>query len=368
MAKVSIVGAGRIGSSIVKLLSHQADFEIVVADSDKERLRCFEADPKISTQALDATDTKQLADCLQGQDAVISACSFDFNIKVAKAALRTGCSYFDLTEDVKTTKAIRDIAEQAKPAQVFMPQCGLAPGFIGILGNNMGTKFDKLLTLKLRVGALPEFPSNPMMYNLTWSTDGLINEYCNICEAIRNGQRVELVPLEGLENFSLDGTEYEAFNTSGGLGTLCESLQDQVKDLTYKTIRYKGHQHLMDFLINGLRLGEAGERRQLLKKIFESAVAVTRQDVVLIFVTATGINEGQLIQITDSRKIYHRELYEEHWSAIQITTAAGLCAALDIVLSHPGDYQGFVRQEAIDYETFINNRFGHYYQVTRDRE
>ncbi len=79
----------------------------------------------------------------------------------------------------------------------------------------------------MRVGALPKFPSNALNYNLTWSTEGLINEYCEPCEAIVNGERREVPPMEELEEFSLDGVTYEAFNTSGGLGSLCETLERQ---------------------------------------------------------------------------------------------------------------------------------------------
>ena len=105
-----------------------------------------------------------------------------------------------------------------------MPQCGLAPGFISIAAYHLTRLFDKLDAVYMRVGALPQFPSNALKYNLTWSTDGLINEYCNPCEAIHDGRRIDVLPLEGLEHFSLDGVRYEAFNTSGGLGTLCETL------------------------------------------------------------------------------------------------------------------------------------------------
>ena len=93
----------------------------------------------------------------------------------------------------------------------------------------------------MRVGALPQFPTNALTYNLTWSTDGLINEYCNPCEAIHDGERMHVLPLEGIEHFSLDGVRYEAFNTSGGLGTLCDTLDGRVRELNYKTIRYQGH-------------------------------------------------------------------------------------------------------------------------------
>src|SRR5207249_4998570 len=142
------------------------------------------------------------------------------------------------------------------PDQIFMPQCGLAPGFVSIAANHLARKFDKLDEVRMRVGALPQFPTNEMKYNLTWSTDGLINEYGNPCEAIYQGRFIQTLPLEGLEHFSLDGVDYEAFNTSGGVGTLCETLRGKVRTLDYKTIRYRGHRELMAFLMNELRLND----------------------------------------------------------------------------------------------------------------
>ena len=136
-----------------------------------------------------------------------------------------------------------------------MPQCGLAPGFVSIVAHRLTQSFESLDTVHMRVGALPQFPTNALTYNLTWSTDGLINEYCNPCEAIHDGQRMNVLPLEGVEHFSLDGVRYEAFNTSGGLGTLCDTLDNQVRELNYKTIRYQGHRDYMAFLISELRLG-----------------------------------------------------------------------------------------------------------------
>ena len=88
---------------------------------------------------------------------------------------------------------------------------------------------------------------------------------------------------------ALDGVDYEAFNTSGGLGTLCETLDDQVTDLDYKTVRYTGHQYLMQFLLQGLRFDN---RRDLLKELLEAAIPCTHQDVVLVFSTVTGWKNG----------------------------------------------------------------------------
>src|SRR5262249_59912821 len=132
--------------------------------------------------------------------------------------------------------AVKEVSASAAPGQIFMPQCGLAPGFVAIAAFHLTREFESLEEVRLRVGALPLFPTNEMKYNLTWSTDGLINEYGNPCEAIHEGKMISVLPLEGLEHFSLDGIDYEAFNTSGGVGTLCETLDGRVAALDYKTI------------------------------------------------------------------------------------------------------------------------------------
>ena len=230
------------------------------------------------------------------------------------------------------------------------------------LAYSLYKKFDKVHSVKMRVGALPQNPSNKILYNLTWSTDGLINEYSNDCFAIKDSKLVKIFPLEGLENFSLDGLEYEAFNTSGGLGTLCDTLIDKVKELNYKTIRYKGHRHLMDFLINDLFLGKK-KRRAILKEILEYAIPTTKQDVVLIFCTVTGIKNGKLEQITDVRKIYNKKLYGQNLSSIQITTATGLCTVLDLFVQGKINKNGFIKQEDIDLKDFLSNDFGKQYVI-----
>lgn len=354
MHDILLLGAGKIGEAIATLLHGSGDYRVTVADCEAAPLDRI-ARSGVATRRLDVQDTAALQDLLNDRRAVISALSFHHSAPVAQAALAAGASFFDLTEDVATTRAIRDIAAAARPGQVFMPQCGLAPGFICILAHAMCQRFDEIEKVKMRVGALPRYPSNMMLYNLTWSTDGLINEYCNPCEVIRDGRRCEVLPLEGLESFSLDGVEYEAFNTSGGLGTLCGSLEGRVRNLNYKTVRYRGHRHLMAFLIKSLNLGR---RRELLREILEEAVPMTRQDVVLVFCTVSGMQDGRLVQESDTRKLYPRTLHGTEWSAIQSVTAAGVCAALDLHLQAPDRHTGFVCQEDLELDVFLANRFG----------
>jgi len=363
MHRVLLLGAGKIGRMIVRLLAETGDYEIVVADADKESLARIASHPEIgsgvTTRVVDAREGRQLAAAMQGCQSVLSALSFRFNPLVAEVALAEGLSYFDLTEDVATTKLVRRFASGAERGQIFMPQCGLAPGFISIVASQLTNEFEQVETVHMRVGALPQFPTGALKYNLTWSTDGLINEYCNPCDAIHERRRIEVLPLEGFEHFSLDGVRYEAFNTSGGLGTLCETLEGQVREVNYKTVRYQGHRDQMLLLVNELRLSE---RRELLKDILEHAVPVTFQDVVVTFCTVTGQRDGQLVQITDARKIYHETIGGENWSAIQITTAAGVCAVLDLHVAGQLPRQAFVRQENVDLHQFLANRFGKRYE------
>mgnify|MGYP002624588572 FL=1 len=309
MHRVLLLGAGKIGRMITRLLLDTGDYEVTVADADAESLKRLAQQAGVKTTQVDASNRKQLVAAMEGCQAVVSALSFRFNPLVAEAALETGCSYFDLTEDVATTRAVRAVSEKATEGQIFMPQCGLAPGFISIVAKHLADSFDELDTVRMRVGALPQFPTGALKYNLTWSTDGLINEYCNPCEAIHERQKIDLLPLEGFEHFSLDGVRYEAFNTSGGLGTLCDTLEGKVRDLNYKTVRYQGHRDQILLLVNELRLSE---RRDLLKDILENAVPVTFQDVVVTFCTVTGKRDGQVVQLRDARKIYNVYINGEH--------------------------------------------------------
>ena len=226
MQKVLILGAGKIGALISGLLAECLDYEVHVADVNGAAVRAVVAAhglANLHAHEFDAGDPAALEAHLRKYpaDAIISSLPFYCNIKVAEVALKTRAHYFDLTEDVSVTRAVRKLAEGSDRA--FVPQCGLAPGFISIAANALIQHFDEIRSVKLRVGALPQHPNNVLKYSLTWSTEGLINEYGNPCEALVDGRAVEVSPLEGLEEIEIDGTPYEAFNTSGGLGSLADT-------------------------------------------------------------------------------------------------------------------------------------------------
>jgi saccharopine dehydrogenase-like NADP-dependent oxidoreductase len=100
----------------------------MVTDVDENALSALSAPSsgsKIQTLKLDASDHGAIVAAAKGRHSLLSAMTYSFNPGIARAALESGASYFDLTEDVETTKAIKQIATEAKPGQIFMPQCGL---------------------------------------------------------------------------------------------------------------------------------------------------------------------------------------------------------------------------------------------------
>jgi saccharopine dehydrogenase-like NADP-dependent oxidoreductase len=356
MKRIAIVGAGKIGQMIADMLGSCGDYQVAVIDKSAEQLQRLNATTPVECLAIDVNDPNAVAGVLRGRFAVLSAAPFQVTGKIAEAAAMAGVHYLDLTEDVANTRRVRALASTAQSA--FIPQCGLAPGFITIVGHDLARKFDELQDVRLRVGALPQYPSNALNYNLTWSTDGVINEYCEPCEEISNGELVSAPALEEREEFSLDGVTYEAFNTSGGVGTLCETLRGRVRNLNYRTIRYPGHVAIMKALLQDLRLRD---RREVLKDILEHALPTTLQDVVIVFVTVTGKKKGQLVQETYANKIYGQPVNGVERSAIQLTTAAGICGVLDLLAERRLPQQGFLRQEDVPLQEFLSNRFGRIY-------
>ena len=361
MHKVLILGAGKIGALISGLLAESGDYEVTLGDMDASAAEAVvkaHGSPALRAVALDASDGKALDHhfSIHKPQAVISSLPYYCNPAVAKAARRGNAHYFDLTEDVSVTRAVRRIARGASRA--FVPQCGLAPGFISIAANELTKHFDELRSIKLRVGALPQHPNNVLKYSLTWSTEGLINEYGNPCQAVVDGKIIEAAPLEGLEEIEIDGTLYEAFNTSGGLGSLAESYGKQCEQINYKTMRYPGHCAQMRLLMNDLKLNTD---RATLKRVLEHAVPQTLQDVVIVYAAVAGKQDGELREENYVNKVYPQVIAGRLWSAIQVTTAAGITAVVDLVMANPRKYTGFVAQEQFALPEILENRFGQYY-------
>ena len=350
--KIGIIGAGKVGATIAALLESCAFCDAVLLGDARTDLKLAGL-KKATAKRLDVKRAAQLAAFVRRCDAVVSAAPYFLNRAIAEACAAARVSYFDLTEDVATTSFIRGLARKTKGV-TFMPQCGLAPGAINIVGGSLAGSLEAVRSVEMRVGALPQFASNQMKYYLSWSTAGLINEYCQLGEALHEGRRIATLPLDGCERLTIDGVEYEAFNTSGGVATMCETFAGRVGELNYKTMRYPGHRDLMKFLLQDLNLGT---QQELLTQIFDQEVPLTDSDVVVFYVSAVGQSGGELVQRSFVKKMRGEVVHGRRLSAIQLTTAAGVVAVLELFATG-ALARGFVKQESVTLEQFLRTQWG----------
>jgi saccharopine dehydrogenase-like NADP-dependent oxidoreductase len=351
MKKILVLGLGKVGSLVGVLLNEQ--FEVTGMDRQKPH---YDFELPFPVLEGDVTENTFLTETLPQFDAVVSALPYFLNKPIAKAAHDNDMHYFDLTEDVDTTNFIRELSTTSKG--VMAPQCGLAPGLIGIVGADLANEFTKLRDIELRVGALPRYPNGLLAYSFTWSPAGVINEYLNDAEAIHNGKRKMVPSLDGFEYINIEGQEFEAFTTSGGLGTMCETYAGKVDTLNYKTIRYPGHGKLMRFLMYELVMKT--DKKQL-QEILEIAKPPVKEDVVYVYAVVEGWKSEKIFRNEFFRAYYPIEINGQMWRAISWTTACSIAAVVEMVAAGSLPSKGFIKQEEIPFDKFLATKNGQYF-------
>jgi saccharopine dehydrogenase (NAD+, L-lysine-forming) len=348
--KVLVLGLGKVGSLVGHLLL-ESGFKVCGLDSEKRDGLPFEV------KCGDVSDAASLKSALKGCDAVVSCLPYNLNRKVVEVAVSSGVHYFDLTEDVATANHIKELAPSADC--LLAPQCGLAPGFIAIVGASLARPFDTIRSIRLRVGALPQSPHGMLGYAFNWSPEGVVNQYLNDCAVIQDGE-IKMVPaMQQRETLVIEGHKLEAFTTSGGLGTMCETFAGRVEELNYKTIRYQGHLDLMHFYFHEILMKN---NRQLAGEILVNALPPVNKDVVYVYAAVNGwkVVSGRREHVLDEfvHAYLPRKIGGTTWRAISWTTACSLCAVVEMVFHGKLPQSGFLKQEDIPLEEFLKTRNG----------
>ena len=350
MKKVAVLGLGKVGALAAELL-HGSGFEVTGLD-----LKPPAAAPQFPVKTLDLGARHGIEEELRQHDAVLSCLPYHLNFNIARIAHDCGIHYFDLTEDVPTTKVILDLSQTSKG--LMAPQCGLAPGFVGIVGADLISVFDDCRSCKMRVGALPQNPTGLMGYAFNWSPEGVVNEYLNDCEVIEDGERKWVSPMEWHETLYVDGVKLEAFTTSGGLGTMCDTYLGTVANLDYKSMRYPGHMKQMNFFFHELLMRD---RRQEAGEILVHAKPPVQDDVVYIHVSAEGTKDGHPERKEFVRAYRPIELAGRVRTAIAWTTAGSVVAVIEMVRDGKLPDKGFLKQEEIPLAEFLKTPTGSLY-------
>jgi saccharopine dehydrogenase (NAD+, L-lysine-forming) len=344
--KIAVLGLGKVGTLAATLL-REGGFEVTGIDA---RARTGLPFP---TATVDLASPEATGKALVPFQAMLSCLPYHLNAAIAKVAHGLGMHYFDLTEDVPTTKSIIELSATAKG--IMAPQCGLAPGFVGIVGADLARQFEHCRAIRMRVGALPRNPTGLMGYAFNWSPEGVVNEYLNDCEVIEEGQHKWVSPMEWIETLYIDGIKLEAFTTSGGLGTMCETFLGKVDNIDYKTIRYPGHVQLMNFFFHELLMRE---RRDLAGQILTHAKPPVDDDVVYVHVSAEGTVDGALRRKEFVRAYHPIEAAGGRRTAIAWTTSASAVSVIEMVREGRLPARGFLKQEEIPLGAFMETKAG----------
>jgi len=336
MKKLAILGLGHVGQYVYDTLKQDTSFAVNGYDL---------------TNNYDLSNDTVLESIIKDYDGVLASTPFFLNKKIAFYCNEFHKDYFDLTESIEVTNYVKSLTNAR-----FVTQCGLAPGMVSIIANNIANQFDTVENIEIRVGALPENASNHIGYYLTWNTEGLINEYINLCPAIKNSELVYVEPLTELEEVMLNGAKLEAATTSGGLGSLATSWSNKAKNVNYKTLRYPGHWKHMQFLKNDLGLKE---NFSTYVDLFNKHIPKTNKDFVFILINVTGIING-----TYSIRQYSKIIEStENVTAIQRTTGDGVMAVLSSWSNNQlTDMKGHVKQEELNFTSIWNNKYSKCYQ------
>jgi saccharopine dehydrogenase-like NADP-dependent oxidoreductase len=344
--RVAVVGLGNVGRLIADMLIERG-FEVWEVDVDESRVAGERA------SVMDVSDPAALEELFAGIDAVVSCLPYYLNAAIATAAHSAGVHYLDLTEDVATSRVVKELARSSNT--ILMPGCGLAPGFICVIGGALVVGLETVDRIELRVGALPRSPNNALGYACNWSPAGIVNEYLNDCEQLRGGELVTVPSLDDLETIVVDGARYEAFTTSGGLGTMCETFAGRVDQLDYKSIRYPGHRQLMRFMLQELGLSR---QRDVAVRLLADAYPPVRDDLVIVYAAAEG-NEGGRSAREEFVRVYRpRTVAGATRTAIAWTTAAGAVGMVELLAEGSLPDSGFVCQEDVSLDAFLATKAG----------
>lgn len=304
--KYTVIGAGMMGSAAAyDLATNNPTDQIVLADINIQQARSVAASigPNVKPVRVDVNNARDLVQLIQGSGAIISAVSYSVNFHVTKAAIEAGVSMCDLggNNDVVDKQLTLDGAAKEKNITI-VPNCGLAPGLINILAMEGARQFKDLDSIHLRVGGLPQRPRPPLYYQIVFSVEGLINEYVEKAMVIQNGRLMYVDPMSELEEIQFPepfGT-LEAFNTSGGLSTLTRLFEGKIRNLDYKTIRYRGHcekfKTLLDlgFATNEPMMvgGSVKTNREFFADLLRKKLDYGDKDAVLARATLSGSTES----------------------------------------------------------------------------
>jgi len=213
--------------------------KVTMADIDEARAREAASHiPGAGWTTIDTADYQSLLGKIRGHDLTLGALPGDYGYAALKASVEAGVDMLDVSFSPEDPSQLDGAARER--GVTVVPDCGVAPGLSNILVGYGASRLDEVEKAHVMVGGIPEEPVPPLGYTVTWSAEGLIDEYVRDVRIVEGGEVVEVPALSGVEEIEFPGVgTLEAFYTDG-LRTLAKSLPG-VEEMWEKTLRYPGH-------------------------------------------------------------------------------------------------------------------------------
>ncbi|CAC11819.1 conserved hypothetical protein [Thermoplasma acidophilum] len=296
-----VIGAGNIGSGIAQNLLEDGH-EVEIADKSRESLnRIRGRNPKIRTREFDVMDRSAYR-MLNDYDASVSALPGSIGMQFLKNVAKMGKIVVDVSYMEEDPYDLNGIAQSA--GTIIVPDMGFAPGLTNAIVGYFSADLDQIRNVKIYVGGIPEKPVPPLDYTITWSVEGLIDEYTRPVRIVRNGTEDHVPALSGIERIGVGNyADMEAFYTDG-LRSLIRNIKC-TGEMFEKTIRYPGHAEKMAAIrdlgyfdrikVDGCNLTMFEISEQIfMEKLFRPDI----QDVVLMKVEVSGTKLGREVTRT----------------------------------------------------------------------
>jgi len=299
--KVLVMGCGNIGSVAAEDLAiSMSSIEVVVADVKEARAKLVAkktGKSNVSWIRSDVAKQEELLGTLKEFDLVMGFLPANLAYRLAETCVAAHKNLVDVSYMSEDPTRLNDAAVHA--GSTLVPDCGLAPGISNVLVGNSVSSLDKIKSVHIMVGGLPENPVSPLGYVVTWSPESLIDEYTRRAWIIRKGRTVAVEALSGVEEVEFPGIgKLEAFYTDG-LRTLPHTVK-HVEDMWEKTLRYPGHAEKVKLLrtlgffspstvtVEGTQI----QPRKLTAKILEQKLSDRRpKDIVALRTQTRGARD-----------------------------------------------------------------------------
>jgi len=303
--RILVVGCGKVGSEIARDLATSDEVDSIVAmDASSQNLKLLRKRvPKIRTVKLSISQKTPLHALLGKVDLVCGALPGRLGFDLMSETVKAGKDTVDISYTPRDAFLLQRRAKEVGCRVV--PQCGVAPGFTNMCVGDASRRVEKMNSVEIFVGGLPEKPEPPLNYRIVFSLEDVVNEYSRPVQVIEDGKLKKVDALSGRGLTSFPGVGRLEYFLTDGLGSLPRSYP-RTREMHEFTLRYPGHADMMQtlralgfFERNPVKIdGVEVEPRQLSIELLRPAMSQgSPEDFLALRVDVKGLSQGKKIHL-----------------------------------------------------------------------